>query len=179
MATHAAFLRGINVGGRRVRNDELRGIVERAGVGAAETYRASGNLLLTVDGDPARDDLAAELAGVLEAGLGYPVPTFVRTAAELRAVADRTPFPDAPAGGKVHVAFLRAPLTADEEAELRALLYDTDQVVADGPELHWHMGTGRMMESAMGRPEVERLMGDRWTVRTASTVERMAAKTAA
>lgn len=45
-----------------------------------------------------------------------------------------------------------------------------------GAELHWHRATGRMMESAMGRPEVERLMGDRWTVRTAGTVQQMAAR---
>lgn len=49
MATRAAFLRAVNVGGRRVTNDELRALVEEAGVGDVATYRASGNLLLTVD----------------------------------------------------------------------------------------------------------------------------------
>ena len=176
MATHAAFLRGINVGGHRVTNDELRALVEQAGVGDVATYRASGNLLLTVEGSPTTDALAGELATVLEHGLGYAVPTFVRAAEDLRAVADHDPFPDAPAGGKAHVGFLREPLPAEALDELRGLLLDTDRVVAEGAELHWHMATGRMMESAMGRPEVERLLGTRWTVRTAGTVRRMAAK---
>lgn len=176
MATHAAFLRGINVGGHRVTNDELRAVVEDAGIGDVATYRASGNLLLTVEGSRAPDELADQLAAVLEGGLGYAVPTFVRTAERLRAVAGRDPFPDAPAGGKAHVAFLREPLPAEEQQALRGLLFDTDRIVVDGAEVHWLMATGRMMESAMGRPEVERLMGDRWTVRTAGTVQQMSAK---
>ena len=176
MATHAAFLRGINVGGHRVTNDELRVLVEEAGFRDVTTYRASGNLLLTVEASLRPDPLADELAAVLEDGLGYAVPAFVRAAEDLRAVAGREPFPDAPDSGKAHVGFLREPLSVEELDELRGVLFDTDRVVAVGAELHWHMATGRMMESAMGGREVERLMGDRWTVRTAGTVQRMAAR---
>jgi len=41
----AAFLRGINLGGRRVTNDRLREPFEALGLEGVATYRASGNVI--------------------------------------------------------------------------------------------------------------------------------------
>jgi uncharacterized protein (DUF1697 family) len=44
MARYVAFLRGINLGGRRIANDELRSHFEALGCEDVATFRASGNL---------------------------------------------------------------------------------------------------------------------------------------
>lgn len=41
-----AFLRGMNLGGRRLTNDELRAAVTACGCDDVETYQASGNVVL-------------------------------------------------------------------------------------------------------------------------------------
>ena len=43
MPRYAAFLRGINVGGHRVKNTELRALFEAMGFADVHTFRASGN----------------------------------------------------------------------------------------------------------------------------------------
>lgn len=176
MTSHVAFLRGINVGGHTVTNARLAELVgELDDVGDVDTFQASGNVLLTAGED---DPVALErrIAEHLEDALGWAVPTFVRTAEHVVAISGGTPFRPNPEGGKVHVAFLREPLDADEQATVRGLALDTDTVVFDDREMYWHLGTGRMMESGLGDPALARVLGDRWTVRTKATVDRIAAR---
>ena len=176
MTTHVAFLRGINVGGHTVTNDRLAEVVgELVGVGDVATFQASGHVLLTADeDDPA--GLERRIADQLEGALGWAVPTFVRSADHVVAISEGTPFRPNPEGGKVHVAFLREPLDIDEQARVRGLALDTATVVFDDREMYWHLGTGRMMESGLGDPTLARVLGDRWTVRTKATVDRIAAR---
>ena len=74
---HVAFLGGINVGGHRVTMERLRDEVTRLGFPDVSTFIASGNVMFSA---PPRPDHDEHLAQGLEAALGWPVPTFVRTA---------------------------------------------------------------------------------------------------
>jgi uncharacterized protein (DUF1697 family) len=177
MSTHVAFLRGINVGGHTVTNARLAELFEQLGMTDVTTFQASGNVLFAPDDDGGDERTLEERIGAhLADGLGYAVATFVRSADHLRATAEADPFPDAPTGGKVHVGFLRAPLSADEQRQVAAFALDTDRVAFDGRETWWHLGTGRMMDSGLGDPALARLLGDRWTVRTHATIQRIARK---
>ena len=175
MPTHVAFLRGINVGGHTVTNDRLAELVSELGYGEVGTFLASGNVLFSADVDDDRS-LEERIATHLASELGWPVPTFVRSAEEVRAISEGTPFRPNPEGGKVHVAFLHGPLDPDEQDAVRGFALDTDTIAFDDREMYWHLATGRMMESGLGDPKLARLLGDRWTVRTKSTVDRIAAK---
>ena len=44
----------------------------------------------------------------------------------------------------------------------------------DDVEMWWLLATGRSTESGIGDPALARLLGDRWTVRTHATVQRIA-----
>ncbi|MBL8057084.1 MAG: DUF1697 domain-containing protein, partial [Anaerolineales bacterium] len=89
-----AFLRAINVGGHTVKMDVLRRHFQSLGYSEVETFIASGNVIFTT---PRRQlaALEAEIAGRLEAALGYAVATFIRTEAELADLAAYQPFPPA------------------------------------------------------------------------------------
>ncbi len=80
-----AFLRGINVGNRRPKKDELVAAVAGPELDDVSTFLASGNLLFETGTAP--DLLEPTLEERLAGALGYEVVTFVRTLSELAALA--------------------------------------------------------------------------------------------
>lgn len=173
--TWVAFLRGMNLGGRRLTNDELRAAVAACGCEDVETYQASGNVILR-DGRP-HDELAAALENGLEAELGYPVPTFLRSAEEVRALADSVPFSDddlAASDGKRQVILLHAPPSDDALEEIASIVPSDDRLVPEGRELHWLPAAG-LSDSAMDLRRLDELTGGT-TTRTHGTIERLTAR---
>ncbi len=53
MNRYIAFLRGMNIGGRRITNDGLRSHFEALGCEEVATFRASGNVVFAKGGRPA------------------------------------------------------------------------------------------------------------------------------
>lgn len=173
----AAFLRGMNLGRRRISNDDLRAQVEALGFADVATFRASGNVIL---GAPAGEPVAA-VARRLEEGLGaalaYDVPVFARSAERLRAIAALAPFGAdalAASSGKPQVVLLHdEPSAAAREAAL-ALAPPGDLLAFTEAELHWLPSAG-LSETTLDFGALERVLG-RMTVRTRGTIELIAAK---
>jgi uncharacterized protein (DUF1697 family) len=183
MARYIAFLRGINVGGHQVKMDDLRRAFEALDLSGVATFIASGNVIFETDaaaeapGKPGA--LTARIEEQLRDSLGYDVPTFLRTDAELARIADHEPFPDLRVadGDTSYIAFLyRRPAAAAARA-VAALSNDTDRVAVHDRELHWHI-RGKMMDSTLaGAPAFEKVLGNvPTTVRNLNTVRRLAAK---
>jgi uncharacterized protein (DUF1697 family) len=85
---YVAFLRGMNLGGRRITNEALRAHFEALGCEGVATFRASGNVIFESAGRPAA--LTTTLEDGLAEALGYEVPVFLRQSA-----ASSTGFPKA------------------------------------------------------------------------------------
>ena len=172
MLRHAAFLKGMNLGGRRISNEELRTCVEALGLGEVETFRASGNL--GFDGGRRSD---ASLQRTLEQGLrealGYEVPTFIRSASELRAIAAAEPFPPG-GGGKLQVVLLREQPGAKARREALALAPEGERLEFAARELFW-LPAGGVSDSTLDWKALERLLGAT-TVRTMGTIEQIATR---
>jgi uncharacterized protein (DUF1697 family) len=176
MAWYGAFLRGMNIGGRRITNAELAAAFAELGLTDVLVYRASGNVAFRARGgsDAA---LAARIERGLQSSLGYAVPTFVRSAEEIAAIAALAPFPAAAVSastGKLHVALLPREPKAAITRDALAHATDEDRLALDGRELYW-LPRGRMIESGLDLRALEDLVGP-WTMRTKATVEGMAAK---
>lgn len=90
ISTRIAFLRAVNVGKRRVRNAQLVELFEQLGHRDAWTYINSGNVVFSASGS--RQALEGAIGAAIERDVGFEVTTFVRSAAELRAVVGRHPF---------------------------------------------------------------------------------------
>jgi uncharacterized protein (DUF1697 family) len=175
MPSHVAFLRGMNLGGRRIKNEELRAEFEALGFSDVSCFRASGNAVFSAKG------IEAKLTGEIEAGLGealgYEVPVFLRGAAELQAVVAHKPF-DAKAlkasKGKLQVTFLEQKPKAAACKRALALASDDDRLALEGRELYW-LPKGGLSDSELDLKELADALGHN-TVRTMGTVEQIAAK---
>ncbi|MDH4037958.1 MAG: DUF1697 domain-containing protein [Candidatus Krumholzibacteria bacterium] len=173
---YIAFLRAINVGGRTVPMARLRALFEDLGLDAVETFIASGNVLFET-----RAMSAATLEKRIETALlkafGYEVSTFVRTRAEVAAIAAARPFAAGAmaAALALNVAFLRAPLDARGVRTLGALRTPIDDFRATGSEVYW-MCKKRQSESDFSNAVFEKALGVRATFRGMNTVRRLAEK---
>lgn len=111
MTAFIALLRAVNVGGTgKLPMTELKAMCEAAGHMAVRTYIASGNVVF--ESRQSEAAVRADLEQRLADHAGKPVGVVVRTAAEMAAVRDANPFPDAP-GNRAVVIFLDAPPPAD------------------------------------------------------------------
>jgi uncharacterized protein (DUF1697 family) len=170
-------LRAINVGGHTVKMDALRGLFEEMGFANVATFIASGNVLLDADEADA-DALEGRIEAHLRAALGYEVATFVRSAAELKAVAAHQPFPAdelARAFGLM-VAFLKAPPGEAEWARVLRYRRESDDFAVRGREIYW-LRRAQQSETNFTGAALERALGAPATVRNVTTVRKLAAKT--
>jgi uncharacterized protein (DUF1697 family) len=88
---YVALLRGINVGrAHQVDMPRLRELLTERGHDGVRTHLRSGNVVL--DSSLGEQELAADLAGAIEAEFGFAVPVVVRTGEEIAAVVAGDPF---------------------------------------------------------------------------------------
>lgn len=176
MERYVAFLRGMNLGGRRIKNDDLRAHVTALGFEQVATFRASGNVIFdSAAGKPAA--IADRLESGLADALGYEVPVFLRTESEVRAIAAGEPFDAAlvaASAGKLQVALLLAKPTATAREEALALATDEDRLAIDGRELYW-LPSGGISESELDLTAVGSTLG-LTTIRTKGTIDQIAVR---
>lgn len=177
MDRYVAFLRGMNLGNRRIRNEELRRHFEAMGFEEVATFRASGNVIFSTAKREAEAKLATRVEKELDERLGYDVPVFLRSAAELGAVAAHEPFDAkvvAKSKGKLQVSFLKKKPTAAAKKKALALASEEDLLAIEGRELYW-LPSGGISESDLDLKAIDAALGA-GTLRTMGTVEQIAAK---
>jgi uncharacterized protein (DUF1697 family) len=179
MPRYVAFLRAINVGGHIVKMDQLRKLFAELGFADVETFIASGNVLFT---SPSKSGPALEkkIEKHLEVVLGYEVATFVRTAAEVCQAAAHEPFSPAVMQGPYHnlyVSFLRAAPASAAKRAVEALRGKNDEFHINARELYW-LSRVPFSESKVGGALLEKTLGGLTTMRSVTTVRKLAAKCA-
>ena len=174
MSGFAAFLRGINLGPRRrIGSAELRSLFEAMGFEGVDTFRSSGNVVF----DSGREPKAARIEEHLAASLGYEVAVFLRTAGEVRAIAEHQPFARRlvdESQGKLQVALLAAKPSARVRRGVLALATPQDKLAFGERELYW-LPSGGTRDSALGMKAIDDALGST-TMRTKGTIEQLATK---
>jgi uncharacterized protein (DUF1697 family) len=177
MHDYIAFLRGINLGKRRPEMAELRALFGKMKFTGIATFIASGNVIFSgksADRRQVEDQIEAQL----KKSLGYDVDTFVRTRAEVAAVAAGRPF--APAemenpAHTVHAAFLKDELSPAQVAQLRACRTKADDFCAGGREFYWLCRIKSNESKAWTSPEMKALRLPTLSLRNLTTVRKLAA----
>lgn len=169
MPAYIALLRAVNVGGTgKLPMTELKTMCEAAGFQKVATYIASGNVVFTSKLAEAKVKAALEKA--MQAYAGKSVGVMVRTAAEMAAVLQQNPFPDAP-GNRVVAVFLDEPPHRDA---LKGATGQAEEQIALGTrEIYAFYGDG-MADSKLKIPAAKN-----GTARNMNTVAKLAAMAAA
>ncbi len=175
MSSYVAFLRGMNLGRRRIRNDELCACFKAMGFTGVSAFLASGNVIFHV-ARGTHKTLQRRIETELKKALTYDVPTFVRSAVEVSTIAAQQPFTPAQLGrstGKVQVALLRAPTGAAAAREALALSGD-DRLAFHGNEMYW-LPIGNLSDSDLEMKALVGILGP-MTIRTHRTMTRLERK---
>lgn len=173
-----AFLRSINVGGRRATNQQLASAFVACGLSEIDCFLASGNVLFTPPEGADRSGLVDRIEAGLATTLGFEVPTTIRDSAQLRALAAAMPFAAADldaATGKPQVMLLfQPPVDSAAVDQALALSDPDDRLVFAADDLFWlpTVGVGR---STLDVAALSAAVGP-FTVRTLNTITRLAAK---
>jgi len=173
---HVAFLRAINIGGRRASGQQLTSCLENLGFQNVAAFRASGNLIFDADRE-SPTALTKRIDRALTESLGYEVRGFLRTAAQVRSIAALDPFPPnvmQASAGKLQVALLAKPPSKRARDEVLAMATNADPLAIHGRELYW-LPSGRTMETDLNLRAIDSLIGEN-TRRTKSMIQEIAAK---
>ena len=139
MHHYIAFLRGINLGKRRLTMDVLRTRFEELKFTNVATFIASGNVVFSSkSADPAK--LTRQIEQHLEETLGYSVDTFLRTRGEVARVAAFRPFSAADHTHPAHTifgGFWHEPLSPAQAKGLVACRTEVDEFCVEGREYYW------------------------------------------
>jgi uncharacterized protein (DUF1697 family) len=169
-----AFLRAINVGGHVVKMDQLRDLFKKMKFANVETFIASGNVIFESAEKP--EDIESIIEERLEKVLGYPVVTFVRSPAQLKAIAKCELYDAAEqqAAANIMVGFLRKPLSADAQRALKTLCGPIHEFRGQGREVYWLRHKLGDFSDVSG-PRLEKATGPA-TYRSLTTVNKIIAK---
>ena len=167
MDSFIVFLRGVNVGGhRKLPMADLRAALEaRSDVARAESYIASGNLRLEVEGDA-----AALVEAAIAERFGLEVEALAVDATAYRALMQANPFPEGE-GSKVH-AWLWQTQPDPDHARIDALKSASEEIAFTDRAVWLHApdGIGRSKLAA----GMEAALGVSATARNLNTLRKMA-----
>jgi uncharacterized protein (DUF1697 family) len=156
--------------------ETLRALFVSMRLASVETFIASGNVIFETN----TKDIAGlheKIARSLHKSLGYEVSTFLRTDAEVSAIARYKPFPDEAMASAVTfcVGFLGAPPSAEAERKALGLKTAMDDFHLHGSELYW-LSRQRQSESSFSNAVFEKAVGVRATFRGMNTIQRLTTK---
>ena len=174
---YIAFLRGINLGKRRLPMTKLKALFEELGFEKVETFIASGNVLFSVRRSVDAAQLESRISTHLASALGYSVETFLRTADDVVRIASEKIFAeDGKVEVNIHVAFLKEKISASAARQLAAVETGYDQFRVKGREFYWLTRGGISKSKVWTLPEVKKISLPSCTMRNIRTIRKLAAK---
>jgi len=176
MPHYIAFLRGINLGRRRPEMAELRRLFTQLKFTDVATYIASGNVIFASKTADSRK-LEKQIQDHLQQALGYKVDTFIRTRAEVAAVASFQPFPRADLENPAHTVyagFFQEPLSSAHHRGLLACRTEADEFCVMGREYYWLCRIRSNESKVWTSPQLRALKLPSSSMRNLNTVRKLA-----
>jgi uncharacterized protein (DUF1697 family) len=153
----------------------LRRTFESLGFLGVATFLGSGNVVFETSAkDVPRLEKAIE-SGLRQA-LGYSVPVFIRTHAELREIVASEPFNEPLiSDADVNIILLAHNLDHKDRAKLMALATETDRFRVHGREIYWwrRKKPGTSLFSTL---PLAKVLSEPFTIRSTNTIRRLVAK---
>jgi uncharacterized protein (DUF1697 family) len=130
MQIYIAMLRGVNVGQKQMKMDELRTMFEQLGFKNVQTYIQSGNVLFKSEPED-NEALAGRIKVEILKTFGFDVPVIVVTKSELEYIFKNNHFTNARDEdlSKLHVTFLSAMPAQEDIDKVTSKRYDYDDFI--------------------------------------------------
>ncbi|NNF14775.1 MAG: DUF1697 domain-containing protein [Gemmatimonadetes bacterium] len=172
-----AFLRGINLGKRRVKMADLRAHFETMDLNGVATFIASGNVIFDGAQEADIEDLERRLEEHLEERLGFYTDVIIRKFDEVARITRLPLVSEAEKEGfTVHVFFAGSELNQGAEATFRALETPDDGFRVIGREVLW-LRRGRLTDSTVKAHHLQAAFGGvANTARKMDTLRRLVVK---
>jgi len=153
----------------------LRKAFESLGFVRVATFLGSGNVVFETR---AQDigTLERKIERTLQQALGYTVPVFVRTHAELKEIASLEPFEDSETrGADLNIILLANKLDGRSKAKLLALQTETDGFRVRGREIYWWRRK-KPNTSLFATVPLAKVLRVPFTIRGTNTIRKLVAK---
>jgi uncharacterized protein (DUF1697 family) len=170
---YAAFLRGINVGGKnKIQMQRLREICGALGFENVKTYINSGNVVF----ETAKSDnrkLAAKIEAAIEKEFGLNIRTMVRALTEIEEIVKNNPFDGQFENDKdLHVFFLDEEMPAEKCALLLSNNSETEMFAVENREIYCLLRVS-VLDSLMGKDYIGKKLKVSATARNWRTVNKI------
>jgi uncharacterized protein (DUF1697 family) len=172
MTKYAAFLRGINVGGRIIKMAELKVCLEKLGFKDVTTLLQSGNVIF----ESASNQIEAkkQIEQSLTKTFNYPAKVWVLPLAEIEQIVNQNPFVAAPKDFHQYVIFFENGL---EKEFVKETVDTTGEAVKEGKGVaYWKTQKGQTLKSARGKLLAKTKYRDFNTNRNVNTLQRIIQK---
>lgn len=163
MRTFVALLRGVNLGKRQLKMDDLRRIAIELGLDSPETYIASGNLIFRSDESEAT--LKRMLESAIADHMSAKVAVMIRDANELARTVEDNPFAREPAN-RVVAIFLDSKAANDALEDARNV--GDERMAVGSREIYVHYPSGQ------GRSKLKLRAAQEGTARNMNTIAKLA-----
>ncbi len=173
MTRYVAFFAAMNVGGNRLKMEDLREALEREELEDVETVVASGNVLFSFDERPT-DGVSEMLAYIVKESFGFETFAAVRNAAEVRSAIEDNPFRADGEDAKVHTLFLEHQPDPDQFAIMLAAFEGRgDEKFAMGDRCLYLDYVNGVGSSRLTNAFMERKLDCRGTARNLRSLQRI------
>lgn len=164
-----AFLRGINVGGKRkILMTDLISLCGNLGWENVVTYIQSGNIIF--DSDAPNSELEKNLEIAIAEKYGFDIPVIIRSSNELQTAIDRNPFYDEDSKiDQLHLTFLKENPTKENVEKTRTCNYEPDKFKIEDKEVFVYC-TGKYHRSKLTNTFFGKKLNTATTTRNWKTV---------
>jgi uncharacterized protein (DUF1697 family) len=168
---YAAFMRGLNLGKRNVKMEELKKLFVKLGFTGVESFIASGNIVFE---SPSSDRATMEkrIEAAIEKKYGWTSETFIRDFGQLTKIGKAMPFKGVVDAPTYLVGFLKGPIGTEQKKKFMALASPNDAFAVTGAEVWWH-STISQAESKFNANMFDKALGVCSTWRNLRTIRRM------
>jgi uncharacterized protein (DUF1697 family) len=173
MTKYVAFLRAINVGGRIIKMEELREILESLKLKNVKTYIQTGNIIF--ESSVKTDILREKIEKKLKSSLGYEVKVMLRTHKELSFIVKNNPYKnkEIDKNTRVYIAFLYKTIKKGIKAIIASLNNENETYVSIKKEVYCLIHKDEKKGSYFSILLLEKNLGIPLTTRNQTTVNKI------
>lgn len=169
------FLRGINVGGRNLKMDELKSCFEKNGYSNVQTILQTGNIILTAN-EKNPDALTKKTETLLEKTFHYPAKVIVILPEHLKQVLKANPFNEVDPNFHRYIVFLKNGFEKVVVKDFKTAKDAGEKISAGDGVIYWTVPKGSTLDSPFGKYIAKLAAKEFQTTRNVNTLEKILAK---